>query len=393
MTVTAAGSVTALAAAESWLGGSTVGVPLFASDLLALTSRGLSDALAWTAVLAFVAGVTLLSLDRERPGRWVTAAAWTTFAAFWLSVFPTFAFEMHSVVEGAGSLLAVPLCLHAAYLTREGRSNLLTLSRAVAFMGLLYLPVETIPVVRRFLIESVAAQAHALMTLAGYDPVFTTGPEFDYRNQFVFTEGETHYSTYIVTACTGIGSIAIFGGLIAAVRAPLRRKLAAAAAAVSVIWVLNVVRNAFISVAYGHQWFQQGPLVSVTTALTGETAGYTSFFVADRVLAQGLAVVALVAITVGVLRVTPELLSTLEEALYVATRRDVDLADVLGVEPPGGRAVADGGRAPGEDAGPGELGTHHDEDAGLGEPGTRRQADAEPEDPGQHRDEDGGDRR
>lgn len=343
--MTAAGPLATLAAGEPTVSSSAVPLPLVAADLLGLTSRALSDTLAWTAVLAFVAGATLLSLDRERVGRWTTAAAWAVFGVFWLSVFPTFAFEMHSVVEGVGSLLAAPLCLHAAYLTAAGRSDLLTLSRAVAFMGLLYLPVETIPVVRRLLVETVAAQAHALMTLAGFDPVFTTGPDFGYRNQFVFAEGDTHYSTYIVTACTGIGSIAIFGGLIAAVRAPLRRKLAAAAGAVSVIWVLNVVRNAFISVAYGHQWFQQGPLVSVTTALTGETAGYTSFFVADRVLAQGLAVVALVAITVGVLRVTPELLSTLEEALYVATRRDVDLAATLGVERPSqGPAVADGGR-------------------------------------------------
>jgi archaeosortase A (PGF-CTERM-specific) len=308
-----------------------------------------SDGLAWLSVAAFVAGAVLLWVDRERAGRTVTAAAWAVFGVFWLSVFPTFAFEMHSVVEGVASLAAVPLCLHAAVLTRAGRADLLTLSRAVAFMGLLYLPVETVPVVRRTLVETVAVQAHAVMTAFGYDPQFTVGPDFGYRNRFVFpaADGEPRYSTYIVTACTGIGSIAIFGGLVAAVRAPLRRKLAAATGAVAVIWVLNVVRNAFISVAYGQQWFQQAPLVSVTTALTGESAGYTSFFVADRVLAQGLAVVALVAITVGVLRVTPELLSTVEEALYVATRREVDLGDALGVTPPDRRdAVADGGSRP-----------------------------------------------
>lgn len=330
------------------------------SVLDALAAPATADALAWTAVGTFAAGTALAWAGPERAGRTLTAGAWVVFAAFWLSVFPRFAFGMHSVVEGAGSLLAVPLSLHAAALTYRGRDEMVTLARAVAVMGLVYLPAETVPVVRRGLIEAVATQAHAVLSVAGFDPQFTVGPDHGYRNRFVFPIGDTHYSTYIVTACTGIGSIAIFGGLIAAVRAPLRRKVVALVGAVSVIWVLNVLRNAFISVAYGHQWFSQGPLVAVTTALTGEPAGYTSFFVADRVLAQGLSVVALVAITVGVLRVTPELVSTLEAALYVATRRQVDLADTLGIDPPdaGTTPLTDGG----SDLGTGERQAHGEDD-------------------------------
>jgi Predicted membrane protein len=336
-----------------------------------LTAPATADALAWTAVGAFALGAALAWGGRERVGRTLTAGAWVVFGVFWLSVFPRFAFEMYSVIEGLGSLLAVPLCLHAAYLTYRGRVELLTLSRAVAVMGLLYLPVETIPVVRQTLIEAVATQAHAVMSVAGFDPQFTVGPDHGYRNRFVFATGETHYSTYIVTACTGIGSIAIFGGLVTAVRAPLRRKAVALVGAISIIWVLNVFRNAFISVAYGHQWFSQGPLVAATTALTGESAGYTSFFVADRVLAQGLSVVALVGITVGVLRVTPELLSTLEAALYVATRREVDLADTLGIDPEtGATPITDGGSS----VDPGEEASKHQSSTGR-EPGEGRGAD------------------
>jgi archaeosortase A (PGF-CTERM-specific) len=324
-----------------WLAPATLPLPV----ALVPARPTLSDTLAWTTVVAFLVGAALVTVDRERAGRRITATAWVVFGGFWLSVFPTFAFEMHSVVEGVGSLVAVPLCLHAAVLTARETPvtpELLTLSRAVALMGLLYLPVETVPVVRETLIEVIAVQSHALMTAVGYEPVVTAGPEYGYRNRFVFPVGDTHYSTYIVTACTGIGSIAIFGGLVAAVRAPLRRRVAAAAGAVAVIWLLNVLRNAFISVAYGHQWFRVDPLVVVTAALTGESAGYASFFVADRILGQGLAVLALVAITVGVLHVVPELVSTMEGALYVATRREVDLGETLGIDDV--RAVADGGR-------------------------------------------------
>ncbi|HKL28063.1 MAG TPA: archaeosortase A, partial [Natrialbaceae archaeon] len=121
------------------------------SPLASLTA--LSDALAWVVVLAFLAGIAIDVLGRRERARLVTAGAWIVFAAFWLSVFPHFAFEVRSLVEGLGSLLAVPLSLSAGYLLARGRGSLMTLSRAVGFMALLYYPPRAIPVVREFLIE------------------------------------------------------------------------------------------------------------------------------------------------------------------------------------------------------------------------------------------------
>jgi hypothetical protein len=45
-------------------------------------------------------------------------------------------------------------------------------------------------------------------------------------------------------------------GLIAAVRAPLRRKLRALAVSLPVIYGLNLLRNVFISIGFGEQLFQ-----------------------------------------------------------------------------------------------------------------------------------------
>ncbi len=295
----------------------------------------LSDALAWTVVAAFLAGTALEIAGNQRWARRTAAGAWLVFAGFWLSVVPQFAFEMRSPIEGTLSLLAVPACAYTGYLLWNGRESLLVLSRAVGFMGLLYLPVQTVAPVRQFMIETVADQTDALMGAFGYQPERTAGPLYGYNSRFVFTGAEGHrYGTYIITACTGIGSIAIFGGLIAAVKAPLRRRLEALALAVGIIWVLNVVRNAFIAVAYGHQWFQQELLVSAVAGTLYADPRLTSYFVADRVISQGLSVVALVGITLVVVRRVPELLAPIEEAVYVATGREFDLADLVGVDDP-----------------------------------------------------------
>jgi len=62
----------------------------------------------------------------------------------------------------------------------------------------------------------------------------------------------------------------------------------------------------------------------------GETNAYrVSFLVSDRIISQLLAVVALIAITSLVARRLPELLTVLEDILYVLTGEEHDLQDAL----------------------------------------------------------------
>ncbi len=128
--------------------------------------------------------------------------------------------------------------------------------------------------------------------------------------------------------------MSIFGGLIAAVRAPLRRKVRAFVMAISIIWVLNVLRNVFISVAFGNQWFQV--FVGPVTSLTGYSdPKMVSFFIADRVFSQLLAVISLVIILWLVVRDLPELLTVIEDIIYLVSGREYDLRRSI---------QADGGR-------------------------------------------------
>ena len=288
----------------------------------------ITDAVGWFVIAAFLAAWALES--QGRIGRAVGAGAWGAFGVFWLLLVPRFAFVMRSPIEGALAVLAVPACAYAGYLLWSGRDSLFTLTRAVAVMGLIYLPFETIAILRETAVETVAGQTYAVITWLGYDVALTEGPN-GYLSGLEFTEGGHTYATHIVLACTGLGSMTIFAGLIAALEAPLVRKLQAAAAAVGVIYVLNIVRNVFIAVAFGNQWFQV--FVAEISALVGYTdPGLVSYFIADRVIAQSMSVVALVAIALLVARIVPEILDLLEEAVYVLTNTEIDLGTALRVD-------------------------------------------------------------
>lgn len=298
----------------------------------------LSDSLAWAVILLF--GVGVLSEDRnERLARALTTAAWVGFAVFWLQLVPHFAFEQKSYVEGILSVAAVPASLYTGYLLWNGRSTLFVLSRAVAAMGLIYLPFETIPALsllgvsipapRGILMETVADQTSALVHALGYTPEMIVG-EQGYHNTFLFYDGDHRLTVSVVLACTGLGSIAIFGGLIAAVKAPLRRKLRGLAIAVPIIYGLNLLRTTFITIMFGKQYMQW--FVDEIMLLFGSTDPYmVSFFISDRIISQVLAVVVLVGITYLVVREVPELLTVIEDVLYMLTGDEYDLESSLGL--------------------------------------------------------------
>jgi archaeosortase A (PGF-CTERM-specific) len=300
-----------------------------------------SDALAWLVVIAFVATALLEYADRTIARR-VGVAAWGLFGAFWATMIHHYLFEAKSIIEGLGTLAAVPLSIYVAYLLWDGRDSLFVLTRAVAIMGAIFLPVELIPVFRRTLIEVVTVQTGMLMSAVGMDYGITGGmtvegweiakKQYPYESTFVF-HPDGHLVTYTIRiACTGLGSIAIFAGLIGAVRAPWRKKARALAIAVPVIYGLNLVRNVFIAWALGTQSMHLLP--DLVMAGFGVTDPYlVSWLVADRLFAQLGSVIALVALTWLVVRQLPEVVTVVEDALFLVTGSEYDLRTAFAIEP------------------------------------------------------------
>ena len=292
---------------------------------------------AWLVAVLFAAG-WLLDARGYAAGRNLAAGAWALFGLFWLTMVPYFAFEHQSYVESILALVGVPACAYVGYLLYDGRASLFTLTRAVAIMLFIYLPFETIPAFtvagtavpepRRILIEIVANQTGALIELLGYAPERVANYEgFDAAFLWTLPDGAT-IRINVVLACTGLGSMAIFGGLVAAVDGPLDRKLRALAVSLPLIYVLNILRTTFITVVAGNQYMHWQP--ELVLAMFGATNPYrVSFLVSDRILSQLLAVVALIGITYLVARQLPELVVVLAAVLYVLTGEEHDLTESL----------------------------------------------------------------
>ena len=311
--------------------------------------------LAWVVILAFTAGSLLEFRDREH-ARKLLVGAWGVFAVFWAVQAPHFAFTQRSIIEGIGSLVAVPASLYVGYLLWHGRDSLFVMSRAVAAMGIVFIPFQAIQPLEEWLVETVALQTAAGIRLVGIDPTLIPWPEAaqrtgealnmgqaqtasyaekyaDYRNTFYF-EDDGHPITYtILVACTGIGAMSIFAGIIAAVRAPLRRKVRAFAVSIPIIYALNIVRNVFIAVFFGKQYAQVAPDLVMTLFGTNDVR-MVSYYVADRIVAQSLSVVVLVGITYLVVRELPEVMVVVEDLLFIVTGKEYDIQAALGVEAP-----------------------------------------------------------
>lgn len=305
--------------------------------------QGPTDPLAWLTVGAFLVGVLVEQYD-DRWGRRLTALAWGVFAVFWAVLVPFYAFVQHSIIEGVLSAAAVPASAYVGYLLWKGRDSLFVLSRGIAVMGAIYLPFTTVSALEEPLVEFTVLQVQWVLNTLGYYPDLVTN-DVGYHNTFLWVTDGHRYLTEILLACTGLGSISIFIGLVAAVRAPLNRKFRALAVSVPVIWVLNIGRNVFIAIAQGKQWFAETAPGVVMFLFGANDPNIVSFLWADRVISQSLSVVALVGILWLVLRELPELGTVVEDLLYVATGNEYS----IGRDPPSGGAGGAGGPAHADD--------------------------------------------
>ena len=149
-----------------------------------VVGTGVTDALAWVVIGLFLGAWAAESRDRELARR-LAALAWVAFAGFWVLVVPYFALVMRSPIETVLGSLAVLGSLYAGVLVYRGREELFTLSRAVAVMGLIYLPFASVPVLRQAAVELVAAQVHATIGWLGYEAALRTGPN-GFQSALVF---------------------------------------------------------------------------------------------------------------------------------------------------------------------------------------------------------------
>lgn len=242
------------------------------------------------------------------PGRFRKYAAivgWTSIVLFLFAELPYY-FSINNFLYPLMAALSVPfLLITVKCLLREERC-VINLSRAAAVAFLIYAPFEY-TALGPILISIVTGQVVYLLDAFGHT-VTLVDWNIIARNGL---------RVEIILACTGIQSIAIMLGVAAAVPTTTRQKMLAFLLIVPTIYILNLLRNVFVIMAYTGQWFPYYPEI----ASNGEF-GYESFFWAHNVIAELLALVFLIALAFGLFRIIPNLADFADE-LYRVYYREI----------------------------------------------------------------------
>ncbi|MGA9139194.1 MAG: archaeosortase A [Methanocella sp.] len=271
------------------------------------------NAMLWVSLLALV----VASVLPKRWGRYVAASGWVVFGLYWGLSTPNFYFHENNIMYTVACLIAIPATCYAAYiLIRYGRESLMVLTRAAAIASIFYFPFDIISSLNQWLIEATTTIVFAIVTGLG-EPAFRMFSEGG-MNDVINLHGN---QVQIILACTAIQSIAIFVGVVGSVRVEWKRWLAALVISVPVIYVLNLIRDVFVILAFGNQWFQIMP--DTIMGWTGKTVDYTSFFWAHNVLAETGSLIALVVISYAVMTLMPELLTYLMDIINLIKLQNI----------------------------------------------------------------------
>jgi archaeosortase A (PGF-CTERM-specific) len=256
--------------------------------------------------LVLASGIFFLFFLFPWKGRTYAAIlGWTAMVLFLIAEIPSY-LSQNNILYPTLAVLSIPfLLITSRRLIREDRS-VLALSRASAVAFLIYAPFAYLPLLGDFLIGVVTGQVITLVNAVS-NPATILAWNLIGRNGFRIE---------IILACTGIQSMAIMLGVAGAVQTTIRQKAAAFLLVVPTIYLLNLFRNVFVIIAYTDQWFPYLPGI----ASNGEW-GYESFFWAHNIMAEGGALIALVAIAYGLFVLIPGL-GVWAGDLYLVYSRD-----------------------------------------------------------------------
>ncbi|MGZ5520306.1 MAG: archaeosortase A [Halobacteriota archaeon] len=213
----------------------------------------------------------------------IGAVGWIFFSLHW-AYQPVHYIAVDDYFNVIATILVAVFCGYIAFIMWKKADDLtLLMTKAAALGGILYFSFAELATLNHVLIGAVASQTVITLNFFGVAAIQADWNVLTLNN----------YPVQIILGCTGIESIALFIGVISCVPAPPRRKLAAFLVSVPTIYVLNILRNAFVLTDNCNQWF----------GLPED-----SFYVSHNIIAKFGSLGALVIISYLVFKLLPELL-------------------------------------------------------------------------------------
>ena len=250
----------------------------------------------WIAVVLMV--ISSIIPKRQTIRVLIGAFGWGFFSIHW-AYQPLHYLEINDYANVVLTLAVAAFCLMLAYsMIKEYKPNAESIlnnsnsvsvtsmvTGATAIGALFYFPFAEIPTMNTWIITEVTDQVMWMLDLLSRSAVRESW-------NMISLNG---YRVQIILACTAIESIALFTGLIISVNAPTKRITSAFLVSVPVIYGLNLIRDVFVIIAYGEQWF-----------------GANSFDIAHHMIAKAGSGIALFFIAYAVMKILPELLDLID---------------------------------------------------------------------------------
>lgn len=198
--------------------------------------------------------------------------------------------EYDSIVQSFAAVVGGILSLYISIIIALDKKDLDMISKTiivtVSILGISY----SFDLIKNFLISRTAQDTVFILDILGYDSAIVTE-----GNSTFIKFMNNNLRTEIIMACTGIGTISIFAGLISTIdELDNFQKFSLIILTSSVIYVLNIIRNVFIAASYGgqHLHFAQNTI----EILFGRGDEWVSYYIADKLISQPIS-----AIVIGVI--------------------------------------------------------------------------------------------
>lgn len=243
-------------------------------------------------------------LKNER-SHFILFSAWMLFSFYW-ALQPEYLYykEEADIVNAVFDIVGVYFLSYVgyheylSYKRNEEIRSLRWLAGSSFFAGMIYFIFQKITFLGGWLIHVVAQQSVWLLTIFGYNVRAGNVVYGVYPSVPVYFNN--HESVRLILACTGLQSIAVFVGIILALKADNKKRAKAFIISVPVIYVLNLIRNA--GVIYGV-----------------EELGY-SFYFMHNVIGKIGSLIALIVIAYFIFELLPEIYENIVELVSLYKR-------------------------------------------------------------------------